>query len=376
MNSQFPTFPKIPPTAKPVGTVPAGPRPTLPNPTGTGTLPLPIARPVYTDSTQSELSLLGWKPGDPIPPQFADQIATLRQQYLKEQEQFDIMTDPRVAGKRPQITSRPISELPAEAQDQLRQTLSQFKEEQTAQQAFDTARAAADATIGSHIQGADREAMLQQIMAGDTAEQAAKWHESQAAPIVIDDRRPSTATAAADIPTAGATEIKLHHCPRCTWPLDRPFEVTPTDQDKQTFLAAVLSVGRFTKLYALMGGNLQVTFRSLTVPETEAIQNKIRERVRSGEIVGDPEYFTVQQAYRLALSVQRVTVGQLQVYAAPPTTASIDIEACQAAFLASIKTEIMGIMISNSHKQFQRLVELLETMVADPDFWNGIGLPA
>lgn len=381
------------PATKPVAprpvtsTPPPGPLPSFPNRAGTGNLPLPVGRAVLSDTVRQELSLVGWKDGDPIPPDLGEQLQRLQQAALSEHEQFDISQHPDVVGRKPRINMVKISELPIEQQQQVAVALQTYKQEQLVATQVAAAERAADASIGPHIQGEQREIMRDQILHSDAAYQQSL--ASQQAAVIIDDRPKSTteqsATTAAvqplpngisDVPTSGVTASPVH-CPRCRWPVNNAFEVVPSEIDKQTFIAAIITNGRFTKTYSLLGGKIQLELQSLTAEDVAIIQDHLTLQVRAGRIAGNDEYILHMHECRLLYSVKTVRTANQLLYSyiqpAPQTAGQqTAITTLREQFDANVKAEPLRRIIGTTHSQFQRLVELLETMVGDPDFWNGI----
>lgn len=295
------------------------------------------------------------------------------------------------------------------------------------------------AAIPENIQGSTRDLMRNQILAGDAALAAreAQRQGSRAESTVIDDRETTTKPpagmqvpegktyagaigipsvsdkietlkarqAAAETappppkaaetpqaaPATGVAEPHAATCQRCHWPLQLPFNVEISMQDKQAFLAAILGLARFEKRYELMGGNLSVIFRSLSSQETAILQQQLGAMVRSGEIIGDGEYWANMHEFRLVMAVKQIMVGQNVIYTVPdlltwdkehPAKEGDKVQPTsiprmrEYLYAEGAKQEPVRRMLGQTHSNFQRLVEALEFMTNDPDFWKGIELPA
>lgn len=191
------------------------------------------------------------------------------------------------------------------------------------------------------------------------------------------------------IPDAGS-QIEHTNCQRCNWPLSKPFDIEPTVGDKQGFMAAILGLGRFEKEYSLLGDQLKVCFRSLSTSESSLLQRQLGTMVRSGDIHGDGEYWANLMEYRLVMSISRLEHGGNVIYAVkpveewdkeyPPTSDDViqvtPIPRMLKYFYEHGATqEPLRRILGQTHRRFQGLVEALEAVTSDPDFWTGIELP-
>lgn len=392
-----------------------------------------------TDHTRRQLESVGWREGDPIPGDLGARLQEIQREVIEERQAAKLEGSELAAGWTPPKTSFVnITDLPPEKQAEISQYLAEYKQqvEQEAQMA--AAVEAADSSIPPNIQGPTRDLMRNQILAGDAALAAreASRQAPQQASGVIDDRVQSTSpppgfkipegrtyggslgipsvadkieklkaqqTAAAVPPppppqeqpqTIPASGIESPHpgtCQRCHWPLQLPFNIEITTQDKQAFLAAILGLSRFEKRYDLLGGNLSVIFRSLSSQETGILQQQLGAMVRSGEVIGDGEYWANMHEFRLVMSIKQIMVGQNVIYTVPdlltwdkdhPAKEGDKVQPTAIPrmrdylYSEGAKQESVRRMLGQTHSNFQRLVEALEFMTNEPDFWKGIELPA
>jgi len=376
---------------------------------GEGKPPMQSGRVYMTDQTRKSLESVGWKEGDPVPGDLGVRLKQLQEEVMAQRgiEGTDIATNWKPVD--PNFVN--IEDLPTEQQDKVRQYLQEFKVQAAEQKQIDAANDRIEAQIPASIQGEQRDLMRQQILQGEQAKRAAEASTSQSS--VVDDRIQPAPTLAEKMETAAQMEQARQspepaaaepepqtvanglpaqtNCQRCSWPLSVEFDVAATDEDKQIFLAGVLGLKRFEKRYSLLGGNLVVVFRSLTSQEAEILQTQLGHMARQGRITGDAEYWMHLMELRLVIATHKVIIGGSPVYKAPPAE---DFKAVLPAAGDDTPVEPTGLMamreyfyekgaaqepvrrmLGNTHQQFQRLVEYLETMTNAPDFWKGIELP-
>jgi hypothetical protein len=216
---------------------------------------------------------------------------------------------------------------------------------------------------------------------------------------VVDDRE----TAAPEPETAAQTtaeEIKSEipdplpevpqvepFCPRCNWDMRLKFESEVTQQDKEAFIAITLGGERFKKTYELLGGKYKVRFRSLMAEENSDIHHQLLIDQRNGDFLNDTEWFLRFFEYRLACSIESITINnkpailvpELDEVAAKPLPNETEIGAAPTlarirkyVLAGTLKNEITRRIVGNQFRQFQRLYETLEAMALEPNFWEGI----
>lgn len=351
---------------------------------GDGRLPLASGQVHMTDYTRRQLESVGWKDGDPVPGDLGQRLKALQAAAQEEANVRIQDTEMAANWKPPTAKFVDIESLPPEKQAEIRQYLQEYKVETARQQQVDQQMSQANAQIPDSIQGAQREAMLQQMVDGDAT------MASRQASVVVDDRPP----AADPSRTQPAEDTGADHattCARCSWPVNVPFEIVPTEADKKVFLVALLGLGRFEKRYDRLGGHLHVYFRSLTSRESIILQEQLGAMVRNGESRGDAEYYANMVEFRLAMSVSRLVAGGNTVYsvesleewaAKHPPLASEQIQPTPIPrlrdyFYANGATqEPIRRILGETFKEFQQLVGLLEDKTSEPDFWSGIELRA
>lgn len=390
------------------------PRDQLP---GDGRPPFRTGQVHMSDFTRRNLQAVGWKEGDPIPGDLGERLQELQREVNAEQAAASLQDSELAKGWKPvEPKFVSIENLPPEKQKEIAQYLSEYKrqvaQDTMQQQQMDEI----DQSIPPEIQGEQRRLMREGMIAGEAAAAARQARQSGVVSTVIDDRVPQqkptnvadqierarqqqaafetkqvqpppTPIAAVDeLPAAGTAHA---NCQRCSWPLSVPFEMKPTDEDKQGFMAAILGLGRFEKKYELLGGNLEVYFRSLTTDETTMVQSQLGAMVRAGESIGDVEFWANLMEFRLVLSLSKLKIGDNVIYTAKPI-ADWEKEHPPAETDKVLPTPIPRLrdflyekcvtqeplrrILGQTHQEFQRLVEALEFMTNDSDFWKGIEL--
>lgn len=372
-------------------------------------MPLESGKVYMTDMVRKNLEAVGWKDGDPIPGDLGVKLREIQQELIKEQETAKLQDSPLATNWKPvQASFVNIVDLPPEKQAEIRSYLQEYKDEMTTQAELEKQNDEIEQQIPGSIQGEQRTIMRDQIVqsrAAQTLRARRQAEGTQIESVIIDDREeeppvaptaspPVTApvappTAASEPPSAGVPEHT--NCQRCNWPLDKSFDVEPTREDKEGFLAAILGLGRFVKQYALLGGNLVLSLRSLSSKESAMIQQQMGILLRNGEIAGDGAYWAHMIEYRMVLSVATITVGGNIVYNVPdieqwdkdhPPTKDDTINAtpiprlCEFFYKVGAPQEMIRRIIGQEHAKFQRLVEALEAMTSVSDFWQGIELRA
>ena len=196
---------------------------------------------------------------------------------------------------------------------------------------------------------------------------------------------------AEDAPAGGTDEHgggapKLTHCPYCYWDLSVPNVVEVTDDDRTTYITALVLGKLFTKTYMLFDGQLQVTFRCLAVGELDACFRQVyKERVRE-EITSMVDYWEKVGRYRMCLQLQRLhSPGNfdhdmpdgLSLQTNPGAIAYWEVPADDPEPLRRIeqyvsqnilKSESMFRIVNRLCSEFNRLVARLEVLSQRPGF--------
>ncbi len=100
-----------------------------------------------------------------------------------------------------------------------------------------------------------------------------------------------------------------HACCYCGWDQARKIPEEPTEDDKLTFLVAVESGTRFLKRYELLGGRMQVWFRSLKSYERDAAITQASLNAQRGHVIAPGQYFQTLVDYALVPRTEALQFG-------------------------------------------------------------------
>lgn len=167
-------------------------------------------------------------------------------------------------------------------------------------------------------------------------------------------------------------------CVHCNWPVGSKEGCAPTKVDKQIFVIAVLGQKRFVKEYELLGKQLHVSFRSLTVEENDLVIKQLMKDWNDGKISGPAHSVAEAVKYQMVLSLAAIetNVGVIQL----PTLDEYDyIEPEVGTILPEItnyvnknamSNEPLRRIVSKAYGHFIETQSKLEAMAESPDFWQ------
>lgn len=393
-------------------------RDTVPAPPPAMQLPdtggLPLTKGVtLTPWTRNMLQGMGWKEGDPIPGEIGQRIQQVVKQVQTEQGGSPLPN--AKPGERTKIGRQlKFEDLPADRQAELRQVMQQYQEEQRSPAAQQLrAMEAGMSTLAPGVQTAARQAALaafsnqpQQAMpevvltrgTGPDFRRAAA--QPVAPPTPPQNPEPPVETQPQPQENPETTQIMpdgpeehpgnagglapVTFCPRCLWNLSHAFEAKPTAEDRVAFIAAILG-SRFIKAYPVMGNTVTLWFRGLLAAETDLIAKQMRYDALNQQILGEVDYFSRLNVYRLTCMLFKITDAKGAIIAEVPNVLDIphDTIAGETVLVPLVNwfneqvcaTESLRRVASQHHREFQRLVEALEAQTGNPDFWSEIGQP-
>lgn len=318
-----------------------------------GGMPLKPSTPYYSDDTKRQLHAVGWTEGDPLPPNFGEALAAIRDEISQETAKAYADLPEKMAGYVPPTNKIvDITTLPPEKQKEIRDWLAGYRN--------DVATLAAPQP---EIQQAPQPIAQPPVAAPQ--------------PVVEQQVPPTT--------SSDTVSIAPTHCARCQWPVSSPFNVVATEQDKQQFLISILSGESYRKEYSLLGGTVRLRLRSLSIPEVTAINLQLGYMVRNGLISGNLEYGLHNMLFRTVLGIEELKAGAhvlhtqttLDAFATThkpvgehPTVLPEYTEIVTKA----LKSEPVVQIVNKTYREFQRLIELLEEKTGEQAFWNGIVL--
>lgn len=360
--------------------------------TGGGFLP---AGTVLTDFEREGLRTLGHDPAKPIPRDLAAKIAEA-QADLQGPVPLPVPLDAPVVKMPPPVD---ISSLPPAKQAEIRQSLKALQEQVADIMPRPSADPSPRATVPLPPPPAGP-AVVDDLRPGMTSAEAMRAAPPTpppgAAAAAIQQEAHDRAAAAyaqgkadgAAMPEAGGL---LHpaECPHCGYDLKKPDPTEPTDDDKLNFVQAVLGQQRFRKTYALLGGRLRVTFRSLLTSESNMAFRQVLVDAQSdlkNRLVQDTAfYWRNLTTYRTVMALESVDSAATGTIEIAPVD---EIETDPGAFsfpdtkLIAVHDEIVKQAMPTEHLQqivghcfneFQALCDKLTVMAEDANFYRAIG---
>jgi hypothetical protein len=182
-----------------------------------------------------------------------------------------------------------------------------------------------------------------------------------------------------------STDSTVVICPRCGWDVDRDEYDEITTDDKKRFVRTVLGGGRYTKSRTLLGGALDIVFRSVKPNEMDCILKQLREDSNDGKISGEAEYLVYYSRYMLTCTLQSVgresegknfvtldeVLGEKVEAALSGPTAATPLPALYASMSKDWQEGLHAILMV-AMRQFEKEYDVLIHRAYQPDFWNAI----
>jgi hypothetical protein len=167
-------------------------------------------------------------------------------------------------------------------------------------------------------------------------------------------------------------------CIHCGWPVGSKDGCNPTTLDKQVFVAAVLGQRRFSKEYELLGGQMHVTFRSLSVEENDMVIKQLMDDWNQGKISGPAHSVTEATKYQLAIALESVetNIGPIQLPALDGyefeevKTGTVLPQLVEYVNKTAMPNEHTRRIISKAYGHFIDTQSKLEAMAENSDFWK------
>lgn len=329
---------------------------------------------VYVSAfTKATLGQFGWKEGDAIPADLG-QLMIKMKETLPASKRADVLVDKDV------MTEEQVKQI----KDMLREARELGKKKKRAEELDEQTRNMLPdvADLYKKLESADPVIV-------DDLDEAEKKEEATQEPAPEQKTEPAppepeAAPAPATQEAPEETNLPVAYCPRCGWDLRMKFEATPTDRDKEDFLATLLGGTRFKKKYELFGGRIVVTFRSLLAEENKLIYRQLVLDQQENRVATEAEWFVQMMDYRLACSLETIADKNGKVIAMVPTLDEMSFTPDKEKPLGTplpqqldlinknLAQEATRRLVGTHLRQFQRLVEGLEAMALEPNFWNGI----
>ncbi|NDD53051.1 hypothetical protein EBZ39_04090 [bacterium] len=323
-----------------------------------------------SDFTKKTLEQFGWKQGDAIP-------ADLGQLMIRMKEGLPATTRDDVLVDRAVMTEEQVNQITTLLKEARELGRKKQKEAELEEQTKNMAPSVSE--VYKQLSSDDGPQII------DDREEAAA-EQSAVEDNKTDEQKPTEEPVIEPPPLQEIKNppIVIAYCPRCGWDMRQKFEVVPTDRDKEDFIATLLGATRFKKRYELFGGRLVVTFRSLLAEENKLIYRQLVLDQQKNNVATETEWFVQMMDYRLACSLETIEDKKGKVIASIPLLEEMPEENNRDEPLATslpkqlklvnthLAQEATRRLVGMHLRQFQRLVEALEAMALEPNFWTGI----
>lgn len=324
-----------------------------------------------SDFTKKTLEQFGWKTGDAIPADLGTLMIKMKE-TLPASKRDDVLVDKDVMSEE-QVTQ--ITGLLREAKEIGRK---KKQEEELDEQTKNMAPSVSE-VYKKIVNSGDGDGP--QII--DDREAVAEAQKKEVAPETPPKKDEKTETTTQTEPAEFKPSV-VAYCPRCGWDMRQKFDIVPTDRDKEDFIATLLGGTRFKKKYELFGGRIIVTFRSLLAEENKLIYRQLVLDQQINKVATEAEWFVQMMDYRLACSLETIADKKGKVIASIPLLEEMSWDGKKDEPLATplpkqlelvnqhLAQEATRRLVGTHLRQFQRLLEALEAMALEPNFWNGI----
>jgi hypothetical protein len=183
-------------------------------------------------------------------------------------------------------------------------------------------------------------------------------------------------------------EDELKECPHCGWDLDLPDTTEASPEDRLAFMQSTLGLQPFYKDYSLFGGNMVVTYRSLSMDEIDLVFKQMKVDNDEDRISGWADNGETLRRYRTAMQITRIVTNGAELirprtleeweklgltYKKPDSV----IRAIWEDFSKNINTtETLHRILLGTGDEFNQLVVKLEENSKNADFWKAINTDA
>lgn len=360
--------------------VPSPAAPSVVPPSGLPQLPISGLPPApgtilnLSPSERAQLEAMDWKEGEPVP-----NVADMVEQIKRDAEsQLPDPNMPMVAQPR----EIDITALPPEKQAALKVQMRQMIEDGKRLQALQAEQL-------ENPTSPDVNKAIEQLLAGDGTQYNIVPPTEKPKPAAAPQPAVAPAPTPTAMPTTGmATAADVATlCKNCNHLVDKdPIEVTP--EDKHNFLVMMMTGAPFTKTYEMLGGNLRVTFRSLSRAELDMAIQQAGCDTRDGVSASQVDFFRNVQNYEMFLSIRQIR-SLSDVTDFPNSIKEVDVDPLEpgqpyqtplktyAPHVAdSIGSASMFRMVTMLYGRFYAMLRRLEENAFNADFWQGIGTQA
>jgi hypothetical protein len=337
-----------------------------------GQLPFPSGKPLLTPAEAAVWKKAGLTEGE-LPPDISPANKRLIEELLKPKDLPAGMKD------LPPLKPQSLESLSEEKQAELVNILKQVREQSPSAMVEE-----ADMFIPSGPGIGEAMAMAQEAAASSPST-ATKGSTVDPANIrLIDDRVKKQALVTDNTLTPeekGYKVPELYNCPHCGWDLKKTDDIVVTKEDKQVYVASIVTGSRFVKTYKLFDGALSITFRGLLAWESELVLRQLYIDNANGKLNAPPEFYKKTREYRLALALASLvsSAGVSNAVQLPPFKDGYDVDFTNEESTGLpelvmhldekvIKTETLRNVLLSTHEGFDLLTHKIAYGAKDADF--------
>lgn len=169
--------------------------------------------------------------------------------------------------------------------------------------------------------------------------------------------------------------FKQTQCPRCGWVLENQSLHEPTDEDKLEFVESVLGSRRFTREVTFLGGRLKVRYRTVLVPEEDAISEHLNELMEKKTIQNEAEWSLAYHRARLVVMLQELELrGETKKYPYLKEYTGDSLKEKLRKALEEVPKAwpltIHGLLVQGM-EVVNGIYQVLMSRAYDPNFWEG-----
>ena len=189
-------------------------------------------------------------------------------------------------------------------------------------------------------------------------------------------------------------------CPYCGWDQELPVLVEPTNMDKQSFLQSILGQKVYNKVYSVLGNNLNIGLRGLTLGEIDACYQAASQALKKEVFSTQTDYYEYANRLRMSLQLISLISADNQLYVTLPDGLTKELNPTAKIYwndfltaenrltdepiIEQVQKYVSDAVLTTEHLQrivttkctdFNRLISRLEISVNDENFWKEIELP-
>jgi len=353
-----------------------------------GTMPLRAGEVVLTPDEANRLRAMGWQPGDPIPGDLPEHIKAQMnvEKKLINSEIRNTMAVPPDTPRTKIAEPIDINDLDATKRAEIEGYLAEFKK--VAPQIENAIKARekmskATPSVQKAIVAAEREG-IELVDSRKEKEAVGKSLYGEDF-VTVEDIQRKIDIVEGRVPNDGIKDIdELDDEEELVATPDQGKDAIVIDYtDKVNYVVAIMSGKPFRKLYNLLGGRLQITFKQPSTMQSEMVMTQIVQSSRSG-LTDQAENLRAGYSYRTLLSLDSISLdGSIWEFSdyvndyidenidkiLPTPLPQLVKNMCN---IAPFTSETVWHLCHEYSRKFAELIDKLESKADDPNFWDGI----